>query len=180
MHRLAFALFAAIALLAASHVGAAAQEAAAGSGAMSATADIPGDIHAGGHFDKLLVLPASGDVVVTLTQNGGTCLSGRTDDLSGITSSSGGVLYAQVIEHFHSELHGPSEEIGLCKHQLTFAPKRAGNATLRVSNYSAQSISVSMTITGASEPTSSTMTEATNASGETLPGAPATGRAIAR
>ncbi len=175
MHRLAITLFAAIALLAASHVGAAAQESAAGSGTISESAAVPGDIHAGGHFDKLIVLPASGDVVVTLTQQGGTCLSGRTDDVSGITASSGGVLYGQVIEHFHNELHGPSEEIGLCKHQLTFAPKRAGNATLRVSNYSSQTVNVSMTITGASAPTDATATE----DGVALPKVPDTGRASA-
>ena len=178
MVRFLSALLAAAAIAVVSHASAYAQDTATSSGSMTVTANIPGDIHAGGYFSKKIVLPASGDVVITVKQTSGICLAGGIPAVQKGRGSSGGTLFAKVYQG--PESYGPSDETGECMHTLTVAPKSAGEATVLVSNFSGQTIDVSMTITGASEPAASTTAAATTANGETLPGAPATGRAVAR
>jgi len=152
---------------------AAAQDAAANSGPMTVTSTLNGDINAGGHFTKEIILPASGDVVVTVKQTSGTCLSGRSPVVKKGRPSTGGTMYAEVYQG--PEHYGPSDESGTCMHALTFAPKASGSATVQVSNYSSQSVGIEMTITGASEPVETEVVE----NGEVLPKVPDTGRGSA-
>ena len=158
----------------------------AGGGMMTVTANVPGDLHAGGHFMKSIMLPASGDVTIKIKQTSGLCLAGGIPQVQKGHMTSGGTLYAIVRQG--AEVYGPSDETGECMHMLVVAPKMAGAASIEVSNYSAQNIDIEMTISGAaaSETTMAAdsmgapmMTTAASKDAS-LPKVPNTGRAAAR
>ncbi|MEO8082931.1 MAG: hypothetical protein ABI780_03855, partial [Ardenticatenales bacterium] len=146
MSKFTLALVALVAFVGFGHTTVSAEEMAT-SGPMMVSATVPGDLMAGGHFSKWIVLPASGDVTIKIKQTSGTCLAGGIPSVQKGHMTSGGTLYA-IVRQGH-EVYGPSDETGECMHMLVVAPKMAGPATIELSNYSAQNVDVEVSISGA-------------------------------
>lgn len=181
MSKLSLTVLALVAFVGFGHRTAAAMDMATG-GMMTVNANVPGDLHAGGHFSKWINLPASGDVTIKIKQTSGICLSGGIPSVQKGRMTSGGTLYAIVRQG--AEVYGPSDETGACMHMLVVAPKMAGAASIEVSNYSGQNVDIEMTVSGAAAGDTMMAAASTGAAASgadaSLPKVPNTGRAVAR